>query len=126
MPTYCFTRADNRQTVEIQMTAAELAKRQSKEGWIKLEDGTLAFRNLRAEHVNTSHAAGNWPMKSDAAGVAASQVKDAIEHSKKIGIPTDFTPDGRAIFTSAKHRKRYCEAVGLYDRNGGYSDPQRK
>jgi len=126
MPTYCFTRVDNRQTVEIQMTAAELEKRQSKEGWLKLDDGTLAFRNLRAEHAGIRHPPGNWPMKSDAAGVAASQVKEAIEHSKTIGIPTDFTPDGRAIFTSAKHRKRYCEAVGLYDRNGGYSDPQRK
>ena len=108
------------------MTAAELDKRQSKEGWIRLKDGTLAFRNLRAEHAGARHAPGNWPMKSDAAGVAASQVKEAAEHSRKIGIPTDFTPDGRAVFTSARHRKRYCEAVGLYDRNGGFSDPQRK
>jgi hypothetical protein len=63
---------------------------------------------------------------SDAAGVAPSQVKEATDHSRKIGIPTEFTPDGQAIFTSRSHRKRYLEAVGLFDRNGGYGDPQRQ
>ena len=36
------------------------------------------------------------------------------------------TRDGRAIFNSRAHRKRYCESIGMFDRNGGYGDPQRR
>ena len=127
MPTYCFIRADNRQPIELVMTAAELQKRQSKEGWIKLDDGALAFRDLRAEHAGAKHCPGNWPMESDAAGVDPSQVKEAAQHAKSLGIPTEFNPQtGNPVFTSRSHRKKYCEAVGLYDRNGGYGDPQKR
>lgn len=69
---------------------------------------------------------GNWPLLSDAAGVQPDQIPEAMEHARKVGIPTDFTPDGRAIFTDRGHRKRYCEAIGLYDRSGGYGDPQQQ
>jgi hypothetical protein len=65
-------------------------------------------------------------MVSDAAGVSPEQSVDAMRHSQEIGIPTEFNSQGQAVFTSASHRKRYCEAIGLYDRNGGFSDPQRK
>ena len=66
-------------------------------------------------------------MESDAAGVDVTQVNEAMAHSRSIGVPTDFNKEtGAAIFTSKKHRKQYCEAIGLYDRNGGYSDPSRK
>jgi len=67
-----------------------------------------------------------WPMHSYAAAVHPSQVPEAEAHARSIGIPTSFDKEGEAVFTDPKHRKRYCEAVGLYDRNGGYSDPQRK
>ena len=80
-------------------------------------------RDFQAEHKGTRHAPGNWPMESDAAGVAASQVKEATEHANSIGIPTNFTEEGSAIFTSAQHRKDYCRAIGMHDRNGGYGDP---
>ncbi|MDO8303434.1 MAG: hypothetical protein Q7T18_09350 [Sedimentisphaerales bacterium] len=126
MPIYCFRRADNHELVELAMSIAELDRRQKPSGQIVLDDGTAAFRDLMAEHGGRRHTPGNWPMCSDAAGVAAHQVGEAVAHSRQIGIPTDFTEDGRAIFTSPGHRKRYCEAIGLYDRNGGYGDPQRK
>lgn len=67
-----------------------------------------------------------WPMCSDAAGVHPDQVAEAQAAATGLGVPTEFTPDGRAVFRSPRHRKLYCEAVGLYDRNGGYGDPQRK
>lgn len=65
-----------------------------------------------------------YPMKSDAAGIHPSQIPEAREHFAKMGIKVDYTRDGRAIFESPGHRKQVCEAMGLYDRNGGYSDPQ--
>ncbi len=87
---------------------------------------TGAARDYAAEHGGFKHAPGNWPMKSDAAGVHPDQAAEAQAHAESIGIPTQFIKDGRAVFTDAGHRKKYCEAVGLYDRNGGYSDPQRQ
>lgn len=89
-------------------------------------DASVMQRDLHREHAEYVNAPGTWPLLSDAAGVAVHQIPEAVEHSRRIGIPTDFTPDGRAIFTGRQHRKRYCEAIGLYDRSGGYSDPQRK
>ena len=85
-----------------------------------------ATRDLAAELGGARHRPGNWPMLSDAAGVSPDQVGEATRHSREIGIPTEFSRDGRAVFTDRAHRKKYCEAVGLYDRNGGYSDPQRQ
>src|SRR3989339_1012131 len=67
--------------------------------------GKVFKRNIRAEHVNVKHTPGNWPFESDAAGVHPDQIKEAFEHSVRIGIPTQFTSDGRAIFTGKKHRK---------------------
>ena len=83
-------------------------------------------RDFVAEHATQRMVAGNWPQHSDAAGVGASQVKEATLHSYEIGVPTHFTEDGQAIFNSPSHRKKYCEKIGLYDRNAGYSDPKPK
>jgi hypothetical protein len=89
-------------------------------------DGQKMIRDYQAEFAG-KHTAGTWPMESDAAGVNPEQAKEAHAHSLKIGIPTQFNSEtGAAIFTSRKHRKDYCQAIGLYDRNGGYGDPQKR
>ena len=75
---------------------------------------------------DTRRSGQTWPLYSDAVGVHPDQVGEAWGHSRSQGVPTEFTADGRAIFTSARHRKQYCEAYGYFDRNGGYGDPQRK
>lgn len=53
------------------------------------------------------------PIYSDAAAVHPSQVNEAIEDAKKKGVPTDFTADGRPIFTSSRHFRKYCKAYGF-------------
>lgn len=65
----------------------------------------------------------NWPMVSYAAGVSPDEVPAMMEVDRKHGVETNYTSDGDPIFTSPKHRKKYCEAHGLYDRNAGLSDP---
>ncbi|MGH2272166.1 hypothetical protein ACQ9LF_10235 [Anaerohalosphaeraceae bacterium U12dextr] len=115
MPQYCFT--DDQDHTICRFYPLGKAPRQVRLG------KTVFKRNLRAEHAGTRHTPGNWPMKSDAAGVHPSQIKEAYDHSVRIGIPTQFAPDGRAIFTGREHRKNYCRAIGLHDRNGGYGDP---
>jgi len=64
-----------------------------------------------------------WPMKSDGGGVHPKQIEEMREKCKRHGVTTDFTPDGRAIFTSRGHRKRYCRLFGMHDKDGGYGDP---
>ena len=71
-------------------------------------------------------ASTGWPMYSDALGVSPSQIKEAREESIRMGVPTDFTKDGRAILRDKGHRRKYAEANGMYDRNAGYGDPQPK
>ena len=120
MPIYCYK---CRQCGSVKEVAKPMSRYKSPE--VCDNDGLIMYRDLQAEQGNVIHRPGTWPMFSDAAGVAQHQIPEAVEHSRKIGIPTDFTPDGRVIFTSRQHRKRYCEAIGLYDRSGGYGDPQR-
>ena len=72
--------------------------------------------------------AGNFPMVSSAAGVAVSQIDEAEKRSQEPGmVPIEFSreteTEGDAIFTSRKHRKEYCESVGLHDKDGGIGDP---
>lgn len=122
MPTYCF-RCPECGHAESEVRPMSKACGQKRCG----NCGAVSNRDLRAEHCNFKNCTGNWPMESDAAGVDVSQAAEAAAHAKAIGVPTEFNPQtGNPVFTSRNHRKRYCEAVGLYDRNGGYGDPQKR
>ena len=81
------------------------------------------FRDIASEQQGHRHMPGNWPILSDALGCNPSQIHDSMEVAKQHGVPTQFTPDGRAILTSPAHRKAYARLYGIHDRNGGYSDP---
>lgn len=87
---------------------------------------TVMYGNAHREAPG-GHSPACWPMVSEAAGVHPKNIKVAMQHAREHGVPTEFTEDGRAIFTSRQHRKRYCElpGVNLYDRNGGDGDPGR-
>jgi hypothetical protein len=63
-------------------------------------------------------AGGAWPQHSYALGVQPNQVKEARDHSLKIGVPTEFDKAGDPILTSPEHYKRYAEGCGFYTRNG--------
>ena len=69
------------------------------------------------------HKPGNWPMESYAAGVHPKEIPEMVEFDKKHGVPTHYSEDGDPILTSPKHRRKYCEAHGMFDRNAGLSDP---
>lgn len=87
------------------------------------ECGKPMRRDFQAEHGGFKDTPGNWPMESDAAGVAPEQIPEAMAYNERMGVPTRYNPEtGAAILTSREHRKRFCEISGLYDRNGGYGD----
>lgn len=116
MPTYSYSRGD--EVVERVFPMGEAPQ--------KIRVGRKVFeRDVAADHRQFKNTPGNWPMYCDASGVNPDQIPEAIAHAKSLGVSCDFTKDGRAIFTSPGHRKRYLEAHGFFDRNGGYGDPQR-
>lgn len=130
MPVYMYRKDSDGELVALRMSVLEMTERHAAvtgepDGTIRLEDGSFARRNYRAEHTNVPPS-GNYPMSSTAAGVHPEQRKEAETHSREIGIPTHFTGEGDAVFTSRAHRKEYCEAIGMYDRNGANSDPLPK
>lgn len=119
MPTFCYTNESLGVTLEeVFPFGKEPPKTITREG-------RKFKRDLAAEWRGQPSQAGEWPILSDAVGVHPSQVKEAEAHAAKHGIPTEFTPDGRAVLRDKHHRKRYCELIGFFDRNGGYGDPQQ-
>lgn len=80
----------------------------------------VAANMVLAAKKNRYHGkctARNWPMKSDAAGCMPHEVEKARRQAKKFGVPTDFTPAGQAIFTSAEHRRKYLKLRGWRDKH---------
>lgn len=86
-------------------------------------DGKEYVRDYQAEHGHVPHSPGLWPMVSTSMGVSPRQRKEAYEESVKMGVPTRFDEKGRAVFETRGQRKRYAQAMGFRDNDGGYSDP---
>lgn len=66
---------------------------------------------------------------SYALAVDPSEVNKVQSLAKRLGVPTDFTGDGRPIFSSPGHKRDYCRKVEghmtghkVVDRNAGYMD----
>lgn len=118
MPIYCFKCPACGKTKEVARPPADCNLPELCD-----KDGLVMQRDFRAEQ-GVPHFAGTWPMTSYAAGICPDEIPKFRKFDKEKGVQTEYTPDGDPIFTSAKHRRKYCEAHGLYDRNGGYSDPQ--
>ena len=129
MPIYCFTRTDTNEPVEVFMTYSAFDESKTRNGTHHIVvggSGIEAIHDFRKQLGGFKNTPGNWPMASDAAGVGHDQVEEAVSADKKAGIrETNYTGDGRPIFRSPMHRREYCEGHGLFDRNGGDSDPRR-
>jgi len=69
-----------------------------------------------------AHLPDAWPMISEAMGVQPDQIAEAAEHARAGGVPTDFTPDGRAIIRDRGHRRELMKLYRYHDNHGGYSD----
>ena len=69
-----------------------------------------------------AHLPGAWPMISEAMGVMPDQIAEASAHAKAGGVPTEFTPDGRAILRDRSHRRELMKLYRFHDNHGGYSD----
>lgn len=61
---------------------------------------------------------GNKPRASLGAKVHESQVAEATEAARNAGVPTEFTPDGRPLFTSERHEAKYLKTRGMFNKEG--------
>lgn len=73
-----------------------------------------------------THGVTRWPIHSDAMGVHPKQAAELQRFLASQGVNCEVDNEGRPVLTCPSHRKAVAEARGFYDRNGGYSDPQRK
>lgn len=63
------------------------------------------------------------PVVSMALKVHPSQIDEARRIDLQHGIGyTQYTKDGEPILVSREHRRKYLQAHGAYDRDGGYGD----
>lgn len=87
-----------------------------------VKDGFVMSRDFQAD-FGKRKPCGNWPMESYAAGVHPKQISEMRAFDKKHEVPTDYTSEGDPVFRGPRHRRKYCEVHGLFDRNAGLSDP---
>jgi hypothetical protein len=76
--------------------------------------------------TNRRNSQAKYGYESWAMAVDPSDVPRAKETLARHGVETQYTPTGEPIIRSRSHRRAHAEALGFYDRNGGYGDPQPK
>ena len=103
-----------------QMAVVEKRKVSERDADLRCRCGRKMARDWVLDHrnrISQRAVSGKWPIYSDAAGVDPSQAQEAAEYAKSLGVPTDYTPDGQAVFRSPGHRRKYLKAHGLVDQS---------
>lgn len=91
------------------------------------KDGKVFLRDYARARPERS-TGGCWPKEETACAVLPEQKHEAERASIAAGCPTEFVVRGheaRPILKSRAHRAAYHRSVGLFDRDGGYSDAQK-
>ena len=119
MPTYCYEKPDGT-IIERIMTISEMTEFDQN----PVLEGVTLKRRVDVEMRGHSDVNDVWrkPVMSEGAGCHPSQINEMKEHAAKHGVNTEYTKDGRAIFTSRAQRAAHLKAFNLHDRNGGYGD----
>lgn len=76
--------------------------------------------------VNRRVHRAKWPILSDALGVNPEHIGESVKKLAEVGVSAEYTEDGRAVLRDPRHRRDWARAAGVFDRNGGYGDPQRQ
>lgn len=121
MPAYQFV-TDEGERVDLHLSFSEFDRR-VKDDTITLDDGRMAKYDWSG-HSFVSTVPSNYPMVCSAAGVDPSQVKEHMDYLRAAGCgQVNHNKDGDMIFEDKHQRKKVLETLGMYDRNGSYSDP---
>lgn len=95
----------------------------------KQPDGTLLLGgetysvDVGAQARGFRHTPSAWPKKCLASAVQPHQVAEAQSAFARAGVRVEFDRDGVPTYESRSHRRAALASIGLFDRDGGYSDP---
>lgn len=121
MPVYCFSTEKRTETVERFYPVGQAPKSFR-------SNGVAYYRDLAAEHSGvTANKLWSKGKVEEACGFHPEQFNEAVSLTKEIGR-TDIEPqrDGTWKLRSREGRKKLHEALGYYDKSGGYGDAQRR
>lgn len=62
-----------------------------------------------------------WPYTSRSVGCHPIDREKFIAAAQAAGVPTEYTHDGHAVFTSREHQKRFAKAFGLRNADENWS-----
>ena len=114
MPIYCF-RTNHGEVIERYFRMDEVPD------LIDLDDGSMAIRDYKSERVSgnvkrRSERSRGWPLTCVGSGVNANQADELRKHLADRGCPTEISPDGDPIYTSAAHRRKALKIRGFIDK----------
>lgn len=122
MPVYCFRTIEDDELVELRMSYAELDERKIGDGKFKLRDGREARVDFRAQHANPTPP-GCWPKESLALGVHTSQIGEAQEHYRNLGIEAHFnSKTGAMKIPDRSFQNNVLKKTGQMNHDAGYGD----
>lgn len=120
MPVYCF-KCQTCNRVEEEVREMRNAR---KRGPLCPDCEVTMLRDLVSEHGGFKNTPDIYPMYSEAMGVIhPHEVKLVQQKLAARGVKANFNSDLCIELRSKGHRKQVAEALGYFDRNGGYSDP---
>lgn len=117
MPTYCYQTPDG----EIHELFFQFGNAPE---FVTIE-GEKAPRDRQAEICSQSvsvkggsgHVKRTWPQTCVASGVHPEQAGQLRDYLAKRGVPTEVTPQGDPVYTSAAHKKKALKARGMCDKS---------
>lgn len=109
MPEYCFT-SDKGKTIERMFTMSTVPPE-------VVENGVIYKRDFSAEHRGQARGGAGWPMVSFCNGVLPRQIPEAQKILQEHGCPTEYTPQGKPIWTSRNHKLKFAKVFHLNETN---------
>jgi hypothetical protein len=86
------------------------------------KDAFVMHRDFKTDFGKQLHA-DIYPYPSTALGVHPDEIKHRMAFDAAKGVPTEYNSEGDPIMRSKSHRRAFCRAHGVHDRNAGYGDP---
>lgn len=74
-----------------------------------------ADRDFQADHGRRRRKTEPYPVLSQSLGCRPDEIQENRQKLAKQGVPTEFSPDGRAVITSWQHRKQLHKLFGMVD-----------
>jgi len=121
MAFFCYTSKDGK-TIEEEFPMGKAPSMVVRELKVYRRDVAAEHRGRIGCHAN------NWPQVADDLGVHPHQVEQENRTFAEMGLSkyAGYLPNGQIKYKSPRSKKIVCETLRYYDRNGGYSDPQRR